>query len=300
VAYETGTASNYLDLLDKLRLFASTNAALVADSEQWAVERWTGGNELILRGPGLSGEDEIFVGLKGYFDTPADYFNWEVRGAHGYLGAADFNAQPGVSRAVYLPLWNSSIPYWFIGNGDRLIVVAKVSTVYQIAYLGRILPYGQPSQYPGPILIAAGTGAAATRWSATADPHSNLTRPRGTSSTSCGVFNHVDNSWIDYTIESNSVARVYPWPWGWHSDYAATEGLVHFDVNPDGSYTLEPAQIIQELPSVNLLGELQGIAFVTGQGNAAENTITVGGDTWLVVPNIYRSTRDAYCAVKLA
>jgi hypothetical protein len=51
---------------------------------------------------------------------------------------------------------------------------------------------------------------------------------------------------------------------------------------------------------VNLLGELHGLAFVTGQGNAAENTITVGADTWLVVPNIYRSTRDAYCAVKLA
>jgi hypothetical protein len=76
--------------------------------------------------------------------------------------------------------------------------------------------------------------------------------------------------------------------------------MTYIDVNPDGTYTLEPAQLWQESPSVNLLGQIDGIAFVTGQSNAAENTVTVGADTWLVVPNIYRSTRDAYCAVKLA
>lgn len=300
MATENGTASSYLDLLDKLRLFASTNATLTGLGQEWAVERWTGGNELIMRGPGLSGTDEIRVGLKGYFDSGADYYNLECRGFHGYISGDAFAAQPGASRGCYLPLWNSSIPYWFVGNGDRLIVVAKVSTVYQLAYLGKILPYGQPSQYPAPILIAAGTGVAATRWSATADPHSNLTRPRGSSSTSCGVFNHVDNAWADLTVESNSVARVYPWPWQWHSNYASTEAMTYIDVNPDGSYTIEPARLIQEQPSVNLLGELHGIGFVTGQSNAAENTITVGADTWLVVPNIHRSTRDAYCAVKLA
>jgi hypothetical protein len=300
MATETGTATNYLDLLDKLRLFASTNATLVGLGQQWAVERWTGGNELILRGPGLSGTEEIRAGLKGYFDTGNDYYNWEACGMHGFLAGSAFDAQPGTSRGVFLPLWNGAIPYWFVGNGDRLIVVAKVSTVYQLLHLGRILPYGQPTHYPAPILIAAGTGVQATRWSATADPHSNLTRPRGSSSTSCGVFNHVDNTWADLTVESNSVAKVFPWPWHWHSNYAQTESMTYIDTNPDGSYTLEPARLIQESPSVNLLGEISGLAFVTGQGNAAENTITVGADTWLVVPNIYRSTRDAYCAVKLA
>lgn len=39
MAKESGTAARYLDLLDKLRAFASTNAALVAAGEQWAVER---------------------------------------------------------------------------------------------------------------------------------------------------------------------------------------------------------------------------------------------------------------------
>lgn len=279
---------------------ATTIGALAAAGQAWEVMRWTGGNELILKGPGLSGTEEIFVGLKGYFDSGADYYNWECRGYHGYLAGDLFNAQPGTSRAVYLPLWNSSIPYWFVVNGDRIIVVAKVSTVYELMHLGRLLPYGTPSAFPAPILIAAGTGTQATRWSATADPHSNLTRPRGSGSTSCGVLNHIDNSWLDYTITANSGAFIFPWPWQWHSDYAWTEEMDYIDVNPDGSYTLEPAIIVQETPSPNLLGEINGIAFVTGQGNAAENTITVGADTWLVVPNIHRSTRDAYCAVKLA
>lgn len=300
MATATGTATSYLDLLDKLRLFASTNATLTGAGQAWTVDRWTGGNELIMHGPGLSGGQTIYAGIKGYSDGPSDYFNWEVRGMHGFLTGDAFDAQPGESRAVYLPLWNGSIPYWFIGNGQRLIVVAKVSTVYQVAYLGRILPYGLPAHYPDPVLIAAATGVAATRWSATADPHSNITRPRGAGGTSGAVFNHVDNSWVDVTAESNSVMKVYTWPWQWHALYPYSEPMTHIDVNPDGTYTLEAARLVQESPAVNLLGELDGVAFVTGQSNAAENTITVGSDSWLAVPNIYRSTRDAYCAIKLA
>lgn len=300
MATASGTATNYLDLLDKLRLFASTNATLVGLGQEWAVERWTGGNELIMRGPGLTGSDEIRVGLRAYFDGTADYFNLEVRGMHGYLAGSAFDAQPGVSRACYLPLWNSTIPYWFIGNGQRLIVIAKVSTVYEIMYVGKILPYGTPTQYPAPILIAAGTGIQATRWSSADDRHSNLTRPR-TSSTnlSCGVFNGAGNTWLEYSLEA-SARNVYPWPYTWSSDVPASDLLTHFDVNPDGSYTLEPIRLVQEVSGVNLLGELDGVAFVTGQGNASENTITVGADTWLAVQNVFRTTRDAYCAVKLA
>lgn len=279
---------------------AVTEGALKTADEAWTVLRWTGGNELILRGPGLAGTDDIFVGMRGYFDAGADYYNWECYGYHGFITGDAFTAQPGISRALYLPLWNSSIPYWFVVNGDRIIVVAKVSTVYELAYFGRILPYGTPGHYPAPILMAAGTGIAATRWSSTDDRHSNLTRPRESgTSRSCGVFNHIDNSWVDLALASNSETEVYPWPWQWHSNYPSTEAFAYGDVNPDGSYTLEPAQLVQELPSVNMLGELHGLAYVTGQGNAAENIITVAGEDWLVVPNIYRSTRDAYCAVKL-
>jgi hypothetical protein len=279
---------------------ATTRGALATAGEEWEQLRWTGGNELILRGQGLSGAEEIYVGLKTYFDAGNDYYNWECRGFRGFLTADPFASQPGTSRGCYLPLWNSSTPYWFVVNGDCIIVVAKVSTVYQLAYLGRVVPYGQPGAYPYPVLIAASTGVQATRWSATADPHSNLTRPRGSSSTSCGVWGHTDGTWVDYTVESNSVFRVAPWPWQWHSNYASTEPMTYIDVNPDGSYTLEPAQIVMEAPALNLLGELHGVAFVTGQSNAAENIITAGGADWLVVPNIYRSSRDAYCAIKLA
>jgi hypothetical protein len=301
MATASGTATNYLDFLDRLRLFASTNATLVGLGQQWAVERWAGGNELIMRGPGLTGTEAIRAGLRGYFDTPSDYYNLEARGMHGFLAGSAFDAQPGVSRPCFLPLWNSSIPYWFVGNGQRLIAVAKVSTVYEILYLGKILPYGQPTHYPAPILIAAGTGVQATRWSATDSQHSNLTRPRTSGSNlSCGVFNGAGNTWVDYSTESNSTLNVYPWPYCWHSNSPQSEAMTYIDVNPDGSYTLEPIRLIQEAPGVNLLGELDGVAFVTGQGNASENTITIGGDTWLVVQNVHRTTRDAYCAVKLA
>ena len=39
------------------------------------------------------------------------------------------------------------MPYWFIANGRRFIVIVRVSSVYQSAYAGFILPYHLPNTF---------------------------------------------------------------------------------------------------------------------------------------------------------
>ena len=42
-----------------------------------------------------------------------------------------------------------------------------------------------------------------------------------------------------------------------------------------------------------------GTLAITGFQNGAENTVTLGSSTYLVVQNISRTTKTDYCAVKL-
>jgi hypothetical protein len=49
-----------------------------------------------------------------------------------------------------------------------------------------------------------------------------------------------------------------------------------------------------------VLGELDGAYFIPGFGQAAENIVTISGQDYLVVQNIFRTTSDAYWALKLA
>lgn len=281
---------------------ATTAGALAGSGSVWEVQRWAGGNELILKGQGLSGGQQIYVGFTVYYNVSSDYYNWECRGFTGFNSGMTFATQPGVSAAKYLSLWNSSIPYWFVVNGQRIIVVAKVSTTYHLGYFGYWYPYGTPTQFPYPVIIAASAGQQGQRWSSTATTHTNITGSEFNSNDdnvyNSAIFYGLDGAWKPMArINSGTTPTAnYLWPW----NYRLTGNqLSTLDVNPDGSYTMLPAILCQANPN-NLLGELDGMMYVTGQALAAEDLVSYGGSNYLVVPNIYRATRSDYCAIKLA
>ena len=117
-----------------------------------------------LKAPGLTGFDPCYVNFQIYDRPTNDYYNLAVTGCTGFVGAAQFDDQPGALTALAIPLWNQPIAYWLAGNGQRVILSAKVDTAYLSAYAGKMLPFGTPQQYPYPLLIGAPLPAAsATR-----------------------------------------------------------------------------------------------------------------------------------------
>src|SRR5690348_15074846 len=74
MAFETGTATDHLDLWSKLLDFLQSNADLVAAGQQWTVA-WEApagapnATDIVLQGPGLAGEDEVLVALRREDDT---------------------------------------------------------------------------------------------------------------------------------------------------------------------------------------------------------------------------------------
>jgi hypothetical protein len=107
----------------------------------WTSLRRTAGTEMIWQAPGNGNSDQIIVGAQVFSNVGADYYNWRLGGFTGFNSAVAFNQQAGylsIGQAVSSPvlnLWNQNTPYWFVANGRRAIVVAKVSTVYVMAYL---------------------------------------------------------------------------------------------------------------------------------------------------------------------
>jgi len=315
MAYETGTASGHIDLLDKLRTFLTTNAELVAAGQEWTQLVWqevpavAGQYELILKGPGLADDDEIYVGIQTYESIPGDYYNWTLNGYTGYDAGLTFTTQPGAFITTWprVYLTNGSIKYWFVANGRRFVVVAKVSTVYEMCYMGLILPYLPNNLLPYPLLVAGCGINRELRWSDTSNGHNHgIMYPMSPeasdaaallSATSCTRI--YDGGWkgLQAYYGSSYSAATGRNLWPYCSQSISTIGVL--GTNLDGTYTLFPIIPHQKSPTGETYGELDGCYQVSGYNNAVENIVTVDGYDHLVVQNVYRTTRSSYWALRL-
>ncbi|WKB54385.1 hypothetical protein [Eleftheria terrae] len=310
MAFETGVAANYRDLLERLRTFLTKHPALLAANQQWTELRWVSDattQELLLRAPGLAGADEIYCSVRSYENPTSGYYMWDLNGGIGFSPADTFYAQPGTLTG-WLPmmsLWNEATPYWFVANGRRVVVVAKVSTLYQAAYLGFILPYATPGQYPYPLLIGGSmTGQRGRRHSITGPNHRHFVDPgedAQNASSTATMLRGPAGAWLPFqnTYSSTSESRYDSARPVWPGSYSY---LSVFREALDGTYVLMPIVLSQgNSPSDHdLFGELDGVYQVSGFNNAAGNLIQVNGVDHLVVQNVFRTSVRDYWALRLA
>jgi len=269
--------------------------------------------EAIFEAPGNDGDSEILVGLHPFERQDGDYFDWEIAAFDAYLATSLFRQQAGYHGNLYLPLWDSSIPYWFIVDGRRAIVVAKLNTQYEIAYFGFLDSYFSPEQWPYPIAIG---GALAfddnpPTWESSSFRWSNATREHR-------AFTHSDLESTIYADEPDRMQmRARDWSGDWRgffgtlndaTPYASEDfnfvwpvccGLSLLDVNLDDSYSLWPVMLMTSTP--NTIGELRGVRVVTGQALTAETMIDDPDYAyrWIAFHNIFRTDRDDFLAIAL-
>lgn len=251
--------------------------------------------EVIVRGPGLSDSESIFVMLRSLSSAQLDQYNLYIRFATGYDPSKVGDDQPGVSaRPAVCLLWNQEIKYWFVASGRRFIVIAKVSTTYASMYGGFILPYGLPSEYPYP--IAAGASAAGdARWSDQSGDHSSFWNPAGANAEpdrSSLYLRRTDGSFDAFKNISPSGGQTYAWTYPYRF-------LLNYRTSPDGSYALQPVVLYSANGGGNVAGELDGVFSVSGFNNASENTIEIDGKTYLVAQSGFRTTSNDYAAILL-
>ncbi|WP_151823798.1 hypothetical protein [Acinetobacter bereziniae] len=265
----TGGTSAHYKMLDKIREEAVASGF-------WQVMRYDttiANRELILKGQGFTGTEEIYVGVRTYQDANADYYNLCVATFTGYVAGNTFDTQPGV-RLSGVPAHNQRIDYWLSVNPQRIICCMKVGTpVYEHFYIGKFFPYARPSQYPYPMICGGMLdGATATRFSET----THSMPYKGNRS--------------NFGMRFNTGVYLQPETHPWNNNYLAGSTQLR---DSNEQYSLMPV-IISDVNGV--YGELDGIRFVSGFNNVVENTC---GDDWVVMQDVSRTGFIDYIAFHL-
>lgn len=284
MAFTSGNASDYKNLLALLVTFASANG--------WTVLEQTT-NMVYLKGVGTGGTDEIYCGIETYEDTSNGHYNWELFGSINWVSGRSPQSHPLSSGndVVFSYFWNSTIPYWMVATPRRIMMVAKVGTTYQMMHLGLINPVGTDAQYPYPILVG-GMGSA---------------KAQAYSSTNCSGF------WSDTTVQNGSGRiRLPDGVWAClNSSSGSSESLPRADVmsemhslrgsilsSTDGEYVLEPLFVVKTQAAVTY-GTIDGLFRISGYNNSSENVVTVSGINYMVFGNAHRSGYGDFCAMRL-
>lgn len=275
--------------------FSAGDKFTLATAPAWQAMRAAAGSEYVWKAPGNDGQQSIYVGMQSYVDAASDVYNLRCGGFTGFDAGLPFFAQPG-GLPYALPntfgnpglgLWTNSIPYWFVADGRRVVVIAKVSTVYQAAYLGFFEPYVDPGAYPYP-LVVGGTVVDGVRWSNTTQNNSCFAIPQYTYGTYSGQLyvRKPDGGWQPFY--SNTEPSVWPY----------VGGFSQLRQNLDGSYPLLPVTLCNYSP-LDIYGRLGGIHATSGFGTGAEARISEGQLEHLVVQNVFRANPTDYFTLAL-
>lgn len=191
MATETGTATDYRDLLQKLKLFLTGESVSPIGSNglNWEVVeersaltspqtnipqgdadelvRVTNQNDqdhdqMIFKSTGgTSPETPCYFGIQTMGLSTTGYYNWQIRGLTGFsqnspiTDYVNLQDQPGRSPPAYLLLQNTTMTYWFMADNRHVKGCIKTGSSYQPFYFGFLNTFATVDEYPYPMLIAA-------------------------------------------------------------------------------------------------------------------------------------------------
>ena len=266
-----GTLAHY-KMLDKIREVALASGF-------WQVMRYStsvADRELILKGQGFSGTEEIYIGFRTYQSSSADYYNLLAATFTGYVPSNTFDTQPGVALCG-VPAHNQRIDYWLTVNPQRIACCMKVGTpVYEHFYVGKFFPYARPSQYPYPVICGGMLdGAAITRFSDTA--HSMPYK----------------GNRINLKMRFNTGVYLQPECWPWNNIYLAGNSSQTQMRDTNNNYPLLPIVLSD---TNGIYGELDGVRYISGFNNVVENTC---GPDWVVFQDVSRTGFIDYITLRM-
>lgn len=277
MAYEIGFVDNtgseglaHWQMLAKIKALAEANGWTTLRYTTPTATDGTGIRELILKGVGLSGDKEIYIGFRTYQVAASDYYNLSVAAFTGYVDANVFTNQPGYSESG-VPAHNTRIDYWLCVNAQRICFTLKIGAgSYESGYVGFYFPYATPSQYPYPICrIGMLNGPSATRYS---DVNHSMGYKGFIGATS--AYNGPNAQFRD--VMGN-----------WVSFYSSPQNAPYNPYRDTGGYYL--AKKIVLYTAGNVWGELDGIRWISGFNQIVENTTVIDGKTNVVMRDVTRT-----------
>lgn len=274
--------------------FAPGDRFELMTAPRWVAMRSVASSEYIWKAPGAGGTSAIYVGARAVADAGSDIYNLRLNGFTGYDAAATFDGQPGAIAQTppELAAWQGALPYWFVANGRRVIVLLKVSTVFHAAYLGLIEQYVSPTAFPYALAVG-GSVAGTLRYSDTSSKSSCFPMASAEASHGRGTLRLrlPTGEWRGFNarIAGALASDATVWPYD--------SGMTALRPNLDGTYPLLPVILSDATP--NIYGQLDGVWATTGFGSGAESIIEQGHASHLVGQNLSNTATNQYFTVEL-
>lgn len=283
VAYDNGIVA--FTITDGATPYAISDSFTFTVTQLMGIQRWeeerystTSGvsgseYELILKGVGTSGSDEIFIGFKSLTDGTAGTYSIIAEGFTSYESALDFDDQPGsldnsgLTRPLY-QMQNSSFTYWFYIKGRSIRLVANPSARYQVGYSGFLDPFSSPSALVYPLYVGA--------TSDTETVGSNVGGffyPYYTGLTSTSAY-FKESSWLPVRraigTSLSTTCDINP--------FGLTNRESQMRSDSTGKYHMMRSSVYRD---ERVFGQFEDAKWISSFGpNQPENTVTDGGDTY--------------------
>lgn len=262
--------------------------------------------ELILEGPGLTGTDEIQVGIRRSWSNASARANWELSGQRGYAAGLTFDEQPSIlplASRPYFNTWSGELPYWISVTGRKITMKVRNNNYYMDLYLGLGIPWGSPKYQPYFLCVGGSSGRDEPNWTNLSVSNSNYWGSRNASYELASMqFLARNGVWTGSLARANN-SRLDDWNGGgWiqssnsHLWPFRGNGMQKVGTNLDGSTPLLPVAIGPTY------GELEGICAVSGFGNLQPEDLvwsTTDQKKYVVGTNTYRNSVEDFCAMEL-
>lgn len=315
MAFTTGTATDYHDLLLKLKDWLSITVG-------WTVEQWTPPPSgilsqavLIISAPGGGVNRRPYCQFRTFGNASTPYYSIEMRVASNYELSKTFTTQLEISPAVYLSSSNASMTYWFYANSRRVIIVCKIGSSYVSAYAGMYLAFALPNEQERPFYIGANTTDITMQASSNsfmnnfiADPGQNCAYVLNRVFSWRGIYNRDPLSSSDLAAYVNSIYDVSIWPkksapssLGYTGGSFTGNGFTNMRPNANGEVPLIQCHIIDPLENSNygaIMGALDGVFALPGFNKITEQVISVGAQNFRIFQNGIRSSLNHFMAIQ--
>lgn len=295
----SGTVANLADLYAAVRDFIEAVAG-------WTVLK-TGTDAAnqnfeyrIFSSTGESTQETIRFGLTRWKHS-IDRCGLQINGYTGYDSGLGFHDQPGgicspatmtCCARAYVPgitVSDTNMAYWLFGDLDTVVVIVRVAAVYVAMYIGLLKRYALRTQDPYPMVVDSPATYIASSYLGTND-YTLCQVNFGWPSTNDGSLNYLykDSGWQKAYRKLLNTESANSLMWLAKSNC--------FSRLPDNNRIVQPILIYETGAGVR--GEFKHVYKIYGTALSAEDTITVGGNSYICFPDALDAGLERWIAVR--
>lgn len=267
--------------------------------------KWNAGNsfQFAMRAPGVDGAQQIHLLGTTNVNAGAGFWNLVFRSVRFWTDQElDIANIPLVSSTHAHLLNTNTIAYWIVAHGGRVILMTRVSGIYEISYIGFGLPYETPTNHPHPLIVAAPSNSTSRLFSDTNSAYRNPYEPGPLGvevMIPSGLWREISNRDSSTSVDGGTAGAGTGKVWPYAFENTGANGLsVLLREAVDGTRPILPAVIVNG-PDAHTWGEFDGIHWTSGFGNSPESLTRIGALDYIAIPNVFRTSAWHYGAVAL-